>query len=76
MTGSDLNATGPERKGAIFRLFGVVLMSLGGLNSMLFWRGGFDHGLFPLTLLGAGIFLYAVGAIRRRPPLEGVPNDL
>ncbi len=57
---ADINA-----KGAVFRLFGVVLLSLGALNAMLSWRGGASLGGFHLALFGAGLFLFAIGAIRR-----------
>lgn len=52
------------RRGAIVKLFGVVLIFLGGLDSMLSWRGGFPPNDFYLGLLAAGLLLYAAGAIR------------
>jgi hypothetical protein len=42
-----------------------VLIFLGGLDSMLSWRGGFPPNDFYLGLLAAGLLLYAAGAIRR-----------
>lgn len=57
-------AEGP-RKGYIIRLFGVVLIFLGVMDSMLSWRGGFTVSPFYLLLIGGGILLYAIGAIRR-----------
>ncbi len=52
------------RKGAAIKLFGVVLIFVGVLDSMLFWRGGFRmEGAYAL-LIAFGFFLYALGAIR------------
>jgi hypothetical protein len=48
------------------KLFGVVLLALGTLDSMLAWRGGFAVGDFALALLAAGAFLVLAGAVRRR----------
>lgn len=60
------DATPGANRGAIIRLFGVVLVILGTLDSMLMWRGGFaDVGPYVL-LIAAGLLLYAVGAMRRR----------
>ena len=57
------------RKGSITKLFGVVLILIGGMDSMLSWRGGFAVGNFYIALIAAGIAIYAFGAIRsqRRP---------
>lgn len=52
-------------KGAIVKLFGVVLIFLGGLDSMLSWRGGFPPNDFYLGLIAAGVLFYAAGSIRR-----------
>jgi hypothetical protein len=52
-------------KGFIIKLFGVVLIFLGTLDAMLSWRGGFQPSNFYFWLIGAGLFLYAAGAIRR-----------
>ncbi len=52
------------RKGAAIKLFGVALIFVGVLDSMLSWRGGFRvEGAYAL-LIAAGFFLYALGAIR------------
>ena len=48
---------------ATAKIFGVILMALGALNSMLSWRGGIPAGDFALAFLIAGAFVYAVGAI-------------
>jgi hypothetical protein len=53
-------------KGYIIRLFGVVLIFLGGLDSMLSWRGGFAANDFYLLLIVSGLVLYGVGSVRRR----------
>ena len=36
-----ITRTDDPSRGAIIRLFGVILIILGTLNSMLMWRGGF-----------------------------------
>lgn len=56
--------SGATRKGVVTRLFGVVLIALGALDSMLSWRGGLVDSDFPFVLLAAGAFAYAIGAIR------------
>ncbi len=56
--------------GVIFRLFGVVLVFVGALDSMLSWRGGAAQDNFYLILISAGIFLFAIGAVRRRTALR------
>lgn len=53
-------------RGAIIRLFGVILVILGTLDSMLMWRGGFVLDLFYIGLIAFGLFLFAIGTIRRR----------
>jgi hypothetical protein len=59
-----MNQDETPRKGAKTRLFGVVLIFLGALNSMLSWRGGLFVSDFYLLLFAAGSFLYVIGAIR------------
>ncbi len=54
-----------DRKGVKTKLFGVLLMILGAMNSMLSWRGGFDAGNFYLGLIAAGVAFFAVGTIRQ-----------
>ena len=52
------------RKGAAIKMFGVALIFVGVLDTMLSWRGGFRvEGAYAL-LIAAGFFLYALGAIR------------
>ncbi len=59
------------RKGVAIKLFGVTLIFLGVLDSMLSWRGGFRvEGAYAL-MMALGVFLYALGAIGsggRAPP--------
>ena len=55
---------GPVRKGSIIKLFGVVLIFLGAMDSMLSWRGGFAVAAFYIALIAAGVLVYALGAIR------------
>ena len=53
------------RKGAITKLFGVILVFLATLDGMLSWRGGIEISDFYLFLFAAGVFLFALGAIRQ-----------
>lgn len=58
--------SGKNSRGAIIKLFGVVLVILGALDSMLMWRGGFDlSGLYVLMIV-SGLFLYGVGSVRSK----------
>ena len=52
------------RKGSIIKLFGVVLIFLGAMDSMLSWRGGFAVAGFYIALIAAGVVVYALGAVR------------
>ena len=53
------------RKGVKTKLFGVVLIFLAALDGMLSWRGGIEVSDFYLLLFAAGVFLFALGAIRQ-----------
>ncbi len=53
-------------RGAIIRLFGVILVILGTLDSMLMWRGGFVLSTVYIGMIASGLFLYLIGTIRRR----------
>jgi len=55
-----------ENRGAVFRIFGVILVILGWLDTMLLWRGGFEIIPFHAMLIVTGLLLYIIGAIRRR----------
>ncbi len=52
-------------KGAILRLFGVVLVILGTLNTMLSWRGGLEIAPSSVLLIAGGLLLCLVGSIVR-----------
>ena len=52
------------RKGVVTKLFGVILVFLGVLDSMVSWRGGFAVSEIYALMIVAGLALYAVGAIR------------
>jgi len=54
-----------NNRGAIFRIFGVILVILGWLDTMLLWRGGFEIVPFHAMLIVMGLVLYMIGAIRR-----------
>jgi hypothetical protein len=56
--------SGASRKDIVAKLFGVILLALGALGSMLAWRGGFPETDFQFALFTAGALLYALGAIR------------
>ncbi|MCP5036464.1 MAG: hypothetical protein GY945_02575 [Rhodobacteraceae bacterium] len=53
-----------SKKGVKTKLFGVVLIFLGALDSMLFWRGGLVVNDFYLLLFVLGCIVYIIGAIR------------
>ncbi|MHA1601344.1 MAG: hypothetical protein ACTSW2_11005 [Alphaproteobacteria bacterium] len=55
-----------NNRGAIIRLFGVILIILGALNTMLSWRGGFEVLPFHAALIIMGLLLCLIGAIRRQ----------
>lgn len=52
------------RPGVKTKLFGIVMVFLGILDSLLSWRGGFTASKWYVMLIALGLFLYAVGAIR------------
>ncbi len=64
MEDGPLDEAGPK-KGVVIKLFGVILIFLGVLDSMMSWRGGFPLSELYVLLIAGGIFLYALGAIRR-----------
>jgi hypothetical protein len=53
------------RRGVKTKLFGVILIFLATLDGMLSWRGGIEISDFYLFLFAAGVFLFAIGAIRQ-----------
>lgn len=53
------------KKGVIARLFGVVLIFIGMLDSMLNWRAGLGIDGFYMFLIAAGFLFYAIGATQR-----------
>jgi hypothetical protein len=57
---------GGNTRGAIIRLFGVILVILGTLDTMLSWRGGFEVLPFHAMLIVTGLLLCLIGAIRRQ----------
>lgn len=65
---TDEQAKSAERgnRGAIIRLFGVILVILGALDIMLSWRGGFEVVPFHAMLIVTGLLLCLIGAIRRQ----------
>ncbi|MCH7509383.1 MAG: hypothetical protein IIB68_06035 [Proteobacteria bacterium] len=58
---NNKNAT----KGVITRLFGVILIILGILNTMLAWRGGFAVSDLYIAFISFGVFVYLIGAVQR-----------
>jgi hypothetical protein len=61
-----------SKKGVKTKLFGVGLIFLGALDSMLFWRGGLVVNDFYLLLFVLGCIIYIIGAIRA----SGTQTDL
>ena len=63
----DIGLDRPARKkGVITKLFGVIFIFLGALDSMTAWRGGFTVSTSFAILIITGLALYAIGAIRSR----------
>ena len=54
----------PEKKGVGLKVFGVCLFFIGGLNTMLCWRGGMQLYAFHPTLMAIGIAFFIAGTIR------------
>lgn len=52
--------------GAVIRLFGVIFIILGGLNTMLSWRAGFEVLSLPVIFLAGGVLLCLIGSIKRQ----------
>jgi hypothetical protein len=52
-----------NNRGAVIKLFGVILIILGGLNSMLAWRGGFEVISFYTILIATGALFCLIGSI-------------
>ena len=57
--------TDNHSRGAIIRIFGVILVILGTLDSMLMWRGGFALSNLYVGMIASGLFLCLIGTIRR-----------
>jgi len=53
-------------RGAVIKLFGVILIILGTLDTMLSWRGGLDLAPFHGALIATGLLLCLVGAVRHQ----------
>ncbi|MDP6350855.1 MAG: hypothetical protein QF926_02005 [Alphaproteobacteria bacterium] len=54
-----------QKAGVKTKLFGVVLIFVGLMNSLLSWRGGLAVDGFHVVLIGAGLSLYLIGSIRQ-----------
>ncbi len=65
MTDDNVETTGSCAGGAIVRLFGVILIILGTLNTMLSWRGGFEVTPVPAAMIGSGLLVCLIGSILR-----------
>ncbi len=55
-----------ENKGVIPKIIGFVMIFLGSLDMMLFWRGGIPMNLFYIFLFVGGWVVFAFGAVRSR----------
>ncbi|MBT3334644.1 MAG: hypothetical protein HOK21_18780 [Rhodospirillaceae bacterium] len=69
------NPNNPNNSGAVIRLFGVILIILGGLNTMLSWRGGFEVAPFQMGLFATGLLLCLIGGILRHKATVGADVD-
>ncbi|MCP5038661.1 MAG: hypothetical protein GY945_13800 [Rhodobacteraceae bacterium] len=65
MTPLEDKQEGHNTRGAVVRLFGVMLIILGSLNTMLSWRGGFELLSLPVVLIAGGLLLCLIGSIMR-----------
>ncbi len=59
-------ANNNTNRGVVTRMFGVALIILGVLDSMLAWRGGLAISDLYVVLVATGIFLYFIGVLQRR----------
>lgn len=66
MTDERTDLPTDNNRGAVIKLFGVILIILGGLNSMLSWRGGFEVIPFYAILIITGAVLCLIGSILRQ----------
>lgn len=64
------------KKGVKTKLFGVGLIFLGAMDSMLFWRGGLVVNDFYLFLFVLGCVVYIIGAVRSRGCDKRAQTDL
>ena len=58
-------ANNARNRGVMMRLFGVILIMVGVLDSMLAWRGGFAVSDVYVLLVASGIFIFFIGAVQR-----------
>ncbi len=58
------------RKGAVIKMFGVALIFVGMLDTLLSWRGGFQMDGTYALVIAFGFFLFAIGAIRSGAPVK------
>ncbi len=65
MTDEATKAAECGNRGAVVKLFGVILIILGVLNTMLSWRGGFEILSLPVCFIIAGLLLNLIGSILR-----------
>ena len=65
MTDETISVSVRSNRGAVVKLFGVILIILGALNTMLSWRGGFEVLSLPVYFIVAGLLLNLVGSIMR-----------
>ncbi len=65
MSNNSQEISEPNTRGAVTKLFGVILIILGALNTMLSWRGGFEVLSLPVIFLASGLALCLVGSILR-----------
>lgn len=63
---ADTGKTARSRKGVILQLFGVVLFSLGLLNTMLTLKGGLEPDRFNYILIILGVVFIASGVWQSR----------
>lgn len=72
---SDEPEERPAPKGVILKMFGVVMIFLGALDLMLFWRAGMPVSWFYVGLLVVGGLFFLVGSLRGRYHTSPGPSE-
>ena len=58
-------------RGVAAKILGVVMVIVGGLDMMLFWRNGQAPSWFFVSIIAIGLLVYFIGSVR-----AGSTNEL